>query len=343
MTDAERARSAALARYGAAVGGLRWAPLGPGGGFSGASVWRGEDDRGPVLALKAWPSGTDAGRLAVVHRLMARAVHLPFVPFVIPAADGSTAVVAGGRAWDLTRWMPGAADFATNPSPTRLANACAALAAVHRAWRPAVPAWGPCPAVRRRLDLLDRWRDLSSRSTPTPPRDPMLGGPVRRAWRAVAASAGWAERSLREAARHPVALQPCLCDVWGSHVLFTGDAVTGVIDYGAAKDDHVSVDLARLLGDLVGDDDEERFAAGLAAYRAAGGELDVPDAFVRLLDRTGVVCGAINWLLRLCDGGYEHPDPAAVAGRLERLVDRLKEACHAKPQSRKVEKRGEGE
>jgi hypothetical protein len=150
----------------------------------------------------------------------------------------------------------------------------------------------------------------------------VLDAPLHRAWQAVAASANRAERSLREVDGRAVAVQPCLCDVWGEHVLFTGDEVTGIIDYGAAKDDQVAVDLARLLGDLV-EDDDERFAAGLAAYRTAGGELEVPDGFVRLLDRTGAVCGAINWLLWLCDVGYDHPDPAAVAARLGRLVERV--------------------
>lgn len=307
--------SGVLARYGAAVGGLRWVPVG--GGFSGAAVWRGDDDRGPVLALKAWPAGTTADRLAGVHRMMTRAVHLPFVPVVVPALDGPTAVVAGGRVWDLCRWMPGAADFHSNPTPARLANACAALAQLHCAWRPVIPMRARCPAVRRRLDLLARWRELSASQS-----HPALNEPLRRAWQVVSASADHAERSLREADVRPVAVQPCLCDVWGEHLLFTGDDVTGVIDYGAAKDDHVSVDLARLLGDLVGDDDS-RFAAGLAAYRAAGGELDVPDAFVRLLDRTGAVCGLITWLLRLCDAGYRHPDPAAVAARVGKLVARV--------------------
>jgi homoserine kinase type II len=323
MSEPERAWSVVLARYGAAVGGLRWVALGSGGGFSGAHVWRGEDDRGPVLALKAWPpGGITQEHLAAIHRLMTRAVHLPFVPVVIPASDGSTVVVAGGWVWDLCRWMPGTAGFHADPTPARLVNACAALARLHRAWRPAVPAWGPCPAVRRRLELLGRWRALSaSRPAPAPQQHPTLDAPLRRAWQVVAATADRAERSLQEADARAVPVQPCLCDVWGGHVLFSGDAVGGVIDYGAVKDDHVAVDLARLLGDLV-EDDEGRFAAGLDAYRAAGGELDVPDGFVRLLDRTGAVCGAINWLVRLCDGGYEPPDPGAVAARIDRLAAR---------------------
>jgi homoserine kinase type II len=320
MTDPERARSVVLARYGAAVGGLRWVPLGSGGGFSGAVVWRGEDDRGPALALKAWPSGVTPERLADVHRLMMRAARLPFIPAVIPTSDASTVVTAGGRAWDLCRWMPGAADLPA--TPTRLANACAALARLHRAWRPLALAWGPCPAVRRRLEVLSRWRGLSaSRSQPTWQPHHLLDAPLRCAWQAVCRSADGAERALRDVGVRLVAVQPCLCDVWGGHVLFTGDAVGGIIDHGAVKDDHVAVDLARLLGDLVGDD-EERFAAGLGAYRAAGGELDVPDEIVRLLDRTGVVCGVINWLLRLCEEGYAHPHPAAVAASIDRLTAR---------------------
>ncbi len=114
----------------------------------------------------------------------------------------------------------------------------------------------------------------------------------------------------------------CLCDVWSAHVLFTGDAVTGIIDYGAVKPDSPAVDLARLLGSYVGDDDA-RFALGLDAYRAAGGTLDVPDEFVRLLDRTGVVCGVLTWLRRLLVEKRSYPDPQAVADRMNALLDRV--------------------
>jgi hypothetical protein len=129
-----------------------------------------------------------------------------------------------------------------------------------------------------------------------------------------------AERALRVWANRPVPVQPCLCDVWHDHVLFTADAVTGVIDFGAMKTDHVGVDLARLLGSLVGDDDA-RFAAGLRAYRDAGGVLDVPDGFVRLLDRTGAVCAVAFWLRKLERGPV--PNPEAVAARLRELAGRL--------------------
>lgn len=320
----DRACSSVSVRYRAAIASLDWVPLGSGGGFSGAAVWRGDDSAGsPVFALKAWPPDTTADRLAAVHRLMRRGGHLPFVPAVIPAADGATAVVAAGRVWDLTRWMPGTADFHARPSADRLANACVALARLHRAWAPPAEHLAPCPAVRRRLAVL---ADFAS-ADPGLPHPPPTGHPPLDAALLIARDA---VRRLGPVAARPLALwadrlvpiQPCLCDVWHDHVLFTGDAVTGVIDYGAAKPDHPTVDLARLLGDLVGDDDP-RFAAGLAAYELAGGSPEPAPGLARLLDRTGAVCGAAVWLMRLHVERRAYPDPAAVARRVAGLAARL--------------------
>src|SRR5437868_5722783 len=127
VEELERVRSAVLARYGPALGALDWVSLAAGGGFSGAFVWRGEDRGSPVFALKAWPPRTKSSRLALMHGRMGRAVSLPFVPAVVPTLDGHTVVVVAERPWDVTAWMPGSADFHADPSPTRLANACAAL------------------------------------------------------------------------------------------------------------------------------------------------------------------------------------------------------------------------
>ena len=47
-------------------------------------------------------------------------------------------------------------------------------------------------------------------------------------------------------------LQPCIRDVWHDHILFLGDSVSGIVDYGAMAVDTVAGDIARLLGSLVG-------------------------------------------------------------------------------------------
>jgi Ser/Thr protein kinase RdoA (MazF antagonist) len=120
--------------------------------------------------------------------------------------------------------------------------------------------------------------------------------------------------------RHrPVPVQPCLCDVWHDHVLFAGDRVTGLIDYGAAKVDHVAVDLARLLGSLI-PGEPDRMAMAVQVYRGIRPLLH-PE-LVGLLDWTGVVVGVTNWLRWLYHDGREYPDRPAVALRLGQLIRR---------------------
>ena len=116
-------------------------------------------------------------------------------------------------------------------------------------------------------------------------------------------------------------VQFCVCDIWHDHVLFTGDAVTGLIDYGSVKPDNVAVDLARLLGSLVGDD-AAAFARGLAAYKQVRPLSTDERALVPILDRTGVVLGIANWLRWLYVDGRVYEDRAAVARRLAALVER---------------------
>src|SRR5262245_7899924 len=105
------------------------------GGFSGACVWQvqAESDR---FCLRAWPSGMDVAALRTIHELqrIGRAAGLAFVPDVIAANTTQTTVDCGGRAWDVTTWVQGRADFESSPSRARLANACAALRQHHAAW-----------------------------------------------------------------------------------------------------------------------------------------------------------------------------------------------------------------
>jgi homoserine kinase type II len=318
--DLEPARLAMLARYGPVVAGLRWVPLGSGGGFSGARVWRGDDSSGaPLLALKAWPDTTTAEHLARVHGWMTRAAHLPFVPGVVRTSQVTTVVVEAGRSWDLCRWMPGTADFESNPTPVRVANACAAVAALHQSWSPD-PVPVPCPGVLNRLRLLSEFRSWTSAPGSLLAVHPVLEPVLQRAWDVAARVAPVAEDLLRPWATVPVRVRPCVRDLRADHVLFTGDAVTGIIDFGAMTEDHPAVDLARLLGDLAADD--ATFAAGLAVYRASASDPDVADGFVRLLARTGAVCSVVGWLRRVVVTSKPPNDPAAAAARLGRLLAR---------------------
>jgi Ser/Thr protein kinase RdoA (MazF antagonist) len=245
---------------------------------------------------------------------------------VIAANAKHTTINCGGRAWDVTSWMKGRADFESSPSQERLRNACAALAQLHAAWATRATAQGPCPAVQRRLARLREWEGLLESGWQ--PAFAACDDPTLRYWseRAYSCLPRFLESSrqrLHAWANVAVPIQPCLCDVWHDHVLFEGDRVTGIVDYGSVKPDHVAVDLARLLGSLIGDDAERR-PAGLEAYRAAGGMLSPrADELIGVLDCTGTVLGAANWLRWLFLERRAYEDLSQVARRLHALVARM--------------------
>ncbi|HEX5270650.1 MAG TPA: phosphotransferase [Gemmataceae bacterium] len=313
-----------LARYALPVAALQC--LGNHGGFSGARLWRLES-AGASFCLRAWPADDPTPeRLRKIHDRMtaARAAGLEFVPAVLPAG-GATFFAHAGRLWDLTAWMPGRSDFHRNPAPARLRAACVALARLHLAWAARFPGHGTCPALARRLDRAADWLALVS-SGWRPRTDD--GDPVR-PWAEAAARllpawvgrvapllAPWADRRF--------ALHPCLCDVWHDHVLFDGDAVSGIVDYGSVKVDHAAADLARLLGSLVGDD-AAGWADGLDTYTSVRPLSPDEQALARALDRTGVILGAANWLKWLYHNGRAFPDQQVIADRLAGLVRRIEQ------------------
>src|SRR5438874_3024043 len=89
--------------------------LGNAGGASGARLWRFATGRGERVA-RAWPrDGPDAAQVRWIHGCLDAARGLGFVP--VPERDrrGETVQVHGGRTWDVSPWMPGAAERARPP------------------------------------------------------------------------------------------------------------------------------------------------------------------------------------------------------------------------------------
>lgn len=302
-------------------------PLGNRGGFSGARLWRVTTAAGDAC-LRAWPpAGPDRDRLQTIHRLMIRArqAGLDFIPTVFATPLGETILEHSGRLWDLTAWMPGQADFHDRPSSARLEAACTAVACLHRAWASAQPGRGPCPAISRRLQLADTWTALVRSgwrpSLESADRDPVAPW-ARRAWELVPVHLPHVLQKLAPWANRDWSLQPCLCDVWHDHFLFEGDTLTGLIDYGAMKRDHVAVDLARMLGSLVEDDPQQR-RRGLAAYARVRPLLPEEEALVAILDESGTVLAATNWLTWIYHDGRSFEDRTAVAQRLAGIVRRI--------------------
>jgi Ser/Thr protein kinase RdoA (MazF antagonist) len=307
-----------LAHFAPHARGLTWHRVS--GGFSGAHVWRGDENLTPRLALKAWPPNTTPERLRQIHAWMLAVRQLPFVPEVLPGAGGRTAFLESDRVWDCCRWLPG--EPRPTPTPEDVAAACEAVAALHVAWATFAAPRGPCPGVRNRLRVLAENESLlragpDALPSVSPELDPLLRRAVGLAGRlaplAIAALRPWEHRAC--------ALQPCVRDLRGEHVLFSAHAVTGIIDFGAAAVDHPAVDLARLLTDLTGSD-PSLFTAGLNAYRTARSAFDATDDFVELLAETGTVCSVLGWLVRLVARREPLSDAGAIAVRLALLVGR---------------------
>jgi Ser/Thr protein kinase RdoA (MazF antagonist) len=313
-----------LAHYPGSLAGEVAIPLGNHGGFSGARIWRLPQSN---LCLRAWPVPFEPIWLTRIHYLMrhAREAGLDFVPRALGTREGQTWVQHAARLWDLTTWMPGAADFHRQPSREKLRSVCVALARLHECWAKVASLPGPVLAIRWRRQLVQDWQNLIAGGW----RPAFVEGcvdPVQpwaeRAWALVLPLIDRMPAQLAPWDGEVVTLHPCLCDVWHDHVLFRGDAVSGIVDYGSVKTDHPAVDLARLLGSLVGDD-AEWWAEGLKSYGEVRPLSEWEQALARVLDQTGTILAAANWLRWLYREDRQYEDRQAVARRLAAIVERL--------------------
>ena len=304
-----------------------------------------------ALAVRGWPTpGLPRRRIEGLHRLL---LHVSdCVPVAVPleATCGSRLVEWKGRLWQLEPWMPGVADFRDDPSHERLDEAMALLGRFHRRAREFVPAgdmaeWFgssnamPSPAVGERLERLAGWErgwnELVARA-----RRAVSGwegkqehgqGRAQGGWfevieeidRLFCRGSGWVGSQLRMLESTMFRCQPCLRDVWHDHLLWTGGEVTGLIDPGSARIDNVAIDVARLLGSLVSDN-EAGWDRGLGAYERAEGLSLEETGLVTVLDQSGVLLAGAVWVERLADGHVAAGSAGRVRRRLEEVVRRMR-------------------
>jgi homoserine kinase type II len=287
------------------------------------------------MCLRIWPPQETWQRLLFRHRLMtlARQSGLTFVPTIFLTSDRASAVEHADRLWELTEWLPGRADYHEYPSPARLEAACTALAHLHTVWRNIPSSATECPAVQRRLSFVDEWNTLLRSGwhplAIAPESDP-LRPIVERIWRVLPSAIKQVPYHLRRWIGDRPRVQPCLCDLWHDHLLFEGERLTGLIDYGAVKIDHVALDLSRMLGSLVGDD-AAGWREGLQAYRRIAPLTAEEEELAHALDETGIVLGVANWTRWLYEEKRPFADRSAVARRLTELVERLEYLSESAP------------
>lgn len=334
------APSLVLCQYPADCRPLKVEPLGNAGGMSGAVLWRVIAPRG-LLALRRWPrEHPSATRLQWIHGVLRHAASqgITFLPVPILDRLGRSFISYDDHLWEFASWLPGTASYEQSPTSTRLAAALKALATFHLAcasYSHATPerpvATGASPAIARRLRLL---REVDSRFVTK------LGQAIDTSrYPAVAHAAGpfltlVAHAAPRVAARlEPLlgvrfSLQPCLRDIWHDHVLFTGETVSGLLDFGAMGVDTPAVDISRLLGSLVGDD-PLRWQFGLDAYQQVSPLSDEMRRAIPLFDASGILLAGCNWLRWIYLERRTFPSESQVSSRFATVVDRAQRLVSA--------------
>jgi Ser/Thr protein kinase RdoA (MazF antagonist) len=307
------------------------------GGFSGAGVFKVETAE-VGCCLRRWPVGqTAAARVLAIHQLLALARErgVTGVPVPLKSDSGTTLAEVNGELWQLEPWMPGVADFLVEPSNERLKSAMVHLARFHNLVRDWVPTGGvgqwfqpasnkACPTIVNRIRMIDSYAssitDLEAAlAKESDARFRDAGVRVALLFRTAHSAV---KQELAGVEGLPVPLQPCIRDLWYDHLLFQGDELSGIVDFGAMATDSISCDLSRLLGSLFGDD-SAAWQRGIIHYESVRTLTDAEHRLLRPLDRSSVLLSGMTWLKRRYVLRNTPADLSRVCDRMESIVDRL--------------------
>lgn len=296
-------------------------------GFSGAVVWKSIHLLKPIIplapvtqigqvALKRWPKNLELSRLHEIRLFQAAVSTIQNVPKLI-----GEHFIFDGHFWDMSEWMDGYPIQKTY-NATQLFSAIQTMLSIHEQWRKFQLAGGGLQTesdherkknvVERRVRVL---REVSNEFTAG---KSMLqfhtSLEAKQIFNAIQPGLNAAITSLEKFLMHyKFETQICFKDIHRDHVLFFGDKVSGIIDYGAVHFDIVETDIARLFSD----DDHECESAcqiynSLSSFRKLNIEL------IRLLCDTAAICNLAAWLLRFKNG--ESINSESVQNRIQKLL-----------------------
>jgi Ser/Thr protein kinase RdoA (MazF antagonist) len=319
-----------LARYPADCQPSRVECLEGAGGFSGARFWRLTTPRG-LLCLRRWPHEyPTVERLQFIQAVLwhVSVEGFELSPLPLEADSHAGFVEHQGTLWQLEPWMLGEANYHALPNETKLRSALAALAQFHLAAASFPLAEnGPLPSPRLllrrdRLNALEAGQLDRLAAAIQPGKWPALAERATRLVQLVRLAADRVGQTLAAAQSLKVPVQPCIGDVWHDHVLFLGDAVSGLVDFGGMRADAVAGDIARLLGSLVADD-TAGWKIGLAAYDRYRPLSPDERRLVTAFDRSGVLLSGLEWIEWIYVDRRVFSSPAAIESRLDKGIARL--------------------
>lgn len=280
------------------------------------------------FCLRRWPAQYGFGQLMEIYQAveMSHSEGVELLPRNLLGQSGNVFVADDdGRYWELTQWLPGAANYIEEPSDLKLKSAMIGLARVHQSWKRTQGKSPVSPAIERRTRILAQaiqdakdWGCylVDSRLTLT---EQQL---VRETQAQVAGLGGPLQAALFRASETPCETQFVLRDVHSEHLLFQEDQLQGIIDLGACARDEPATDLARLIGSL----EPHRLATQNLAVEIYEREMGcpVPRERVAVLDVVSTLLSAVQWLRWLVVEGREFNRPRVdLLQRWRGFLDRL--------------------
>ncbi|MFK7769420.1 MAG: phosphotransferase enzyme family protein [Mariniblastus sp.] len=303
--------------------------LGGAGGFSGAQIWKIRTS-GQSYCLRRWPpSHPDRQRLEWINLVLVHVSNNGCPEISVPINDksGNRFLQRFNFFWELAPWMPGTADFDLEPNDNRLANAMDCLARFHLASAQVNLDFRPSPGIESRIRQLNDVPKSLSRigRSAMGASDHGLPTSLFLLRDKVVSQGAQLARELHQQLspfqKISVPVQPVIRDIWHDHVLFSGDVVTGLVDFGAMQMDMVDMDISRLLGSLIGNE-VARWDGALDAYRSVR-KLPIDFDCILALDRCAVLLGSTNWLNWLLVEDRKFESPESIDRRVTHLLNRI--------------------
>jgi Ser/Thr protein kinase RdoA (MazF antagonist) len=306
-------------------------------GFSDSQIWRLETPRGS-LCLRKWPLEHPGPiQLRYIHGVLAAVAKAGFTlcPVPVTTTAGDSFVSHDGHFWEIAPWMPGepAVLKGLDDARTRacIDAALTALAQFHRA-----VAQNATDDLRqdRPTGILKRLAQLSALQARGLKELSRQIGIRREIWPELAdrsanllhafrAASPAVMESLLQAAQLEVEIRPCSRDIHRDHVLFEGNRVSGLIDFGAMQPDNPACDVARLLGSMAGDR-IDFWEVGLAAFQGVQPLSEAERRLVRVYDKSGVLLSGINWLRWVFVEQRSFENRTTVLARFDEIAARLR-------------------
>lgn len=301
--------------------------LGGNGGFSGAQLWK-IATADSNYCLRRWPlSHPSRERLEWINLVLVHTAGMgcEFIPAPIETKSSERFLSAGRFFWEVTKWMEGVASFKDDPNEARLTQVAESLAKFHLASAQVNLGFENSKNLNLRYDAM-----ASSASLIEAIRHCSKSGLPDYIYRLRALilelDASYIQRITTnlESVRGVVfPVQPVVRDLWHDHLIFRGNELSGLVDFGAMQMDSVACDLSRALGSLV-HEDKSRWEYAIDVYSQIRSLTQQEVELVYILDQPSVFLGALNWLKWILIENRAFESETNVRARIMDLTGRLK-------------------